>query len=117
MSEFYYHSEECERADLPVGCKVVRYLAVETMQNKAAVIETEHPIYKSQSSNYVVLAKGLASINDVFSEQLIGVYLLPLDERAGSAELDLSAGLQPVQDWGALTRTREEAERLQLKEG
>ena len=115
MNDFYYHSEECERDDLPVGCRVIRYLNVEGMKNKAAVIETEHPIYKAQASSYVVLAKGLSSVSEVFTGQLIGVYLLPLDVRAGAVELDLSAGLRPVQDWGALTRSRDEAEKLQLR--
>ncbi|HEY8905158.1 MAG TPA: hypothetical protein VIM63_03875 [Rhodoferax sp.] len=110
MSDFFYCSEECARDDLPVGCKLVRYLAVEGMQKKAAVIETEHPIYRSQSSSFVVLAKGIETVDDIFSGKLVGVYLMPIDQRAGMFDLNLSAGLQPVKDWGALTLTWEAAE-------
>ncbi len=79
------------------------------------MIKTEHPIHNIQESNFVVLAKGTDIIPDVFENKLVGVYLLPLDERAGFDTLDLTAGLQPVQDWGGLTTSRETAEEWQIK--
>lgn len=115
MSKLYYCSEECARDDLPVECEVRRLLSLEGMPNKAAVVRTAHPIYRNQLSDFVALAKGEATIDDVLQGELVGVYLLPLDLRAGDSDLDLSRGLQPVQDWGALTADREAAERWQLR--
>ena len=115
MTKLYYCSEECARDDLPVACEVQRLLSLEGMQNKAAVVRTAHPIYRSQMSDFVALAKGEATIDAALRGELIGVYLLPLDARAGNSDLDLSKGLQPVQDWGAVTVNREVAERWQLR--
>ena len=115
MAMLYYCSEECARDDLPVECEVQRLLSLEGMSNKAAVVRTVHPIYRNQLSDFVALAKGEATIEAALQGELVGVYLLPLDMRAGESELDLSKGLQPVQDWGALTVHREVAERWQLR--
>ncbi len=115
MLRLYYCSEECPRDDLPVECEVQRLLALEGVSNKAAVVRTLHPIYRNQLSDFVALAKGEATIEAALHGGMVGVYLLPLDIRAGDSELDLSKGLQPVQDWGALTAQRELAERWQLR--
>jgi hypothetical protein len=115
MSTLYYCSEECAREDLPVECEVRRLLALEGMPNKAAVVRTKTPIYRSQLSDFVALAKGTATIDAALQGELVGVYLLPLDARAGDRDLDLTKGLQPVQDWGALTIYREAAEQWQLR--
>ena len=115
MNEFYYCSEEFPRPELPTGCRLVRYLAVEGMNAKAAVIDTERPILRSQASQFVVLAKGDQTVSEVFDGVLVGVYLMPKDHRVGSSTLDLSGGLQPVVDWGALTLTFEEAKQWQAK--
>jgi hypothetical protein len=115
MTKFFYCSEECVRDDLPVECELVRYLSLEGIVNKAVVLRTEHPIYDNQLTDFVALVKGVDTIDAVLGGELIGVYLLPLDARAGEKELDLSRGLQPVQDWGALTISREAAERWQLR--
>lgn len=115
MNDFYYCSEEFPRPELPVGCKLVRYLDVEGMVDKAAVMETERPIHRSQATRFVLLAKGYESIKDVFDGRLVGVYLMPLDQRAGPSTLDLSKGLQPVEDWGAISLTLDQAEQWQAQ--
>jgi hypothetical protein len=115
MTVFYYCSEECARDDLPVECQLVRYLSVEGMDRKAAVFRTLTPIYRGKMSDFVALAKGLSKVDEIFEGKLVGVYLLPLDYRAGETNLDLSKGLQPVQDWGALTTDRDAAVGWQIK--
>ena len=115
MNSLFYCSEECARDDLPVECRLVRYLSLEGMDHKAAVVQTANPIYRNQLSDFVALAKGVNKIDEVFEGKLVGVYLLPLDSRAGVTELDLSRGLQPVQDWGALTINKDAADRWQVR--
>jgi hypothetical protein len=116
VTDFYYCSEEVSSGDLPVGCTLVRYLALGTVQQKAAVIKTEHPIYDQRVSEWVVLAKGIETISQVFEGKTVGVYLMPLDERAAATNFVLlDEGLQPVQDWGALAASKDLAENWQFR--
>ncbi len=100
---------------LPVACRIVRALAAGNIMRKAAVIELAHPVYTEQHDRFVVLVKGTETIDDIKPGMPLGVFLMPLDARAGNHRLDLSAGLQPVRDWGALVLTREAAEAWQAK--
>ena len=111
----YLASEECDRPELPVAFEIERYLSVEGIRGKAAVIKTARPIYRQGWSAFVVLAKGHDVVRNAEAGGLIGVYLLPLDSRAGLSDLDLSQGLQPVQDWCAITTSRERAESWQVR--
>jgi hypothetical protein len=115
MIDFYYCSGEVDRPELPVRCQLVRYLAVDGKDKKAAVIRTEHRIHDVQKDEFVVLGKGADTIEQVFKGDIVGVFLMPLDQRAGPSALDLSAGLQPVQDWGTLTLTSAAAQHWQLR--
>jgi hypothetical protein len=116
MTTIYYYSEECYRPELPVVCKITNLLMVENIVNKAAVIETEYPIYSISASKFVALAKGNDLITDITKNLEIGIYLLPFDDRVDSKILNLIKGLQPVHDWGALTLSKENAIKFQIKQ-
>lgn len=111
----YLYSEEAPLLGLPVQCKVQRYLAVGDMPGKAAVLALAEPVYRARLSELVVLAKGNGVIDDVLDGTEVGVYVLPVDGRAGEEVLDIAGGLQPVIDWGALTNDAERAALLQVK--
>ncbi len=116
MDNFYYYSDECARDDLPVRCRLVRYLNVDGMKHKAAVIEAEHPVYDCQESMFIALPKNAEDLIDQLIEgKSIRINLMRYDERAGEAMLDLSNGLKGVQDWGTLTLSKELAEKWQLR--
>lgn len=110
----YLYSDEAPRSGLPAQCEVVRFLAVGDLEAKAAVIRTVAPAYPRQISEFVVLAKGHARINEAYTGN-VAVYVMEVDERANITTLDLSRGLQPVLDWGSLTGSKEAALRNQVR--
>jgi hypothetical protein len=110
MPDLFYCSTEVAAPEFPVACEIIRFLKFKDLKNKAAVIQMAHPVYPVKRSTFVVVAKGADSVTEALATGLVWVYLLPLDERARENELDLSSGLQPVQDWGALTTTLAEAQ-------
>ena len=90
-------------------------MSVNGIPDKAAVIETLSPVYSHGASNFVVVAKGSDSISDALNGKLVGVYVMDVDSRIGPDSYDLSKGLQPVLDWGAITNSADVAERWQVK--
>jgi hypothetical protein len=114
-SRLYLYSEEAAVVGLPATVRVERYLAVGESAKKAAVVSLEAPAYSRQLTTVVVLAKGTSAISEAFDGSEVGVYVMPLDARAGDERLDLTGGLQPVLDWGALTKDLERAKQMQVK--
>jgi hypothetical protein len=111
----YLYSEEAVLPGLPAKACVARFLAVGEIEKKAAVLVLEERAYRQELTTVVVVAKGSGSISDAFAGEEVGVYVLPLDSRAGDTLLLLEGGLQPVLDWGALTTDRQRALRMQVK--
>jgi len=117
MNEFplHYYSEELALPELPVRCRVVRHLRADGVERKAAVIEFSRAITALGGADFIVLAKGDTTLSPQALAGAVGVWLLPLDRRATEEALDLSSGLQPVIDWGALTASAEHARDRQVR--
>ncbi len=112
----YLYSEEAAGPGLPVKARVARYLALGEVEEKAAVLTLEGCAYRDELTTVVVLAKGIGVISEAFAGAEVGVYVLPLDARAGEKALQLTGGLQPVLDWGALTNDPQRALHMQVKQ-
>lgn len=115
MSPLYYCSVEFDRNELPVAAHIVQHLQVEDMPAKAVLLETAHPILKSATNRCVAVIKGNETMNDLRKTGVVFVFLLPFDHRVKANALDLSEGLQPVLDWGALCSSKEAAEHWQMR--
>jgi hypothetical protein len=98
-----------------VEARVERYLAVGEASEKAAVLSLAAPAYSECITAVVVLAKGTSLITQALEGCEVGVYVMPLDARAGDKSLDLTGGLQPVWDWDALTTDPARATHMQVK--
>lgn len=113
----FYSSTEMADPNLPVACAIVEYLTVDGDGSKGAVIDLAHPIpgYESGNVRYVALARGGFHVDDVFSGGVVPIFLMPLDERVGFGVMDLSFGVQPVQDWGMICLNKVDAEKWQAQ--
>lgn len=111
----YLCSEEYPWPGLPIQCVVSRFLSVGGIPDKAAVIEALSPAYNQGATNFVVLAKGSSSFAEALTGEIVGVYIMDVDSRIGAESYDLSNGLQPVLDWGAITSSADAAARWQVK--
>jgi hypothetical protein len=117
MSDLFYCSTEVIASEFPMACTVKRFLKFKNLTHKAAVIQMARPAYPEKQSTFVVVAKGVDSLTEALATGLVWVYLLPFDGRTTANELDLTAGLQPVRDWGALTTSLAEAQLWQPTAG
>lgn len=88
----YYLSEESARADFPVACTLVTYLAVGNTPRKGGIIRTSAPIYGEQETEFAVVAKGTDLLDFPPPTKLVGVYLFRIDNRVSPNSMDLSGG-------------------------